>query len=165
MKVGMVLTLLLLTATARGDDVRFAPGVTVSAAVTLVADANGVLQIDRSKPILIGSLTTAKPDGPVTPEPVDPVDDPLSSRVAQLVKSAPTPTNERTAIAELYKMTGALPLSDPVQIREATSILFKALNLSAEWKTWEQGVGAFASGLSAIETKRAWHLIAEGLSK
>lgn len=162
MKVGMVLTLLLLTATARGDDVRFAPGVTVSAAVTLVADANGVLQIDRSKPILIGSLTTEKPDIPVTP---DPVDDPLSSRVAQLVKSAPTPKNERTAIAELYKMTGALPLSDPVQIREATSILFKALNLSAEWKTWEQGVGDFASGLSAADTKRAWQLIAEGLSK
>ena len=65
MRITLILTLLLLTSTALADDIRFTPGTSVAASVTLVADANGTLQIDRSKAITIGATPIVKPDLPI----------------------------------------------------------------------------------------------------
>lgn len=169
MKNIAIALLLLLPNAARADDIRFAPDVVVAAAVTLVADANGVLQIDRSKPILIGSITSTSPTDPTDPtDPIPPVTDPLASKVAALITSAPNATtdkNTRTALASLYEMTGKLPLTDPSQIRQATSLLFDAMNLPAAWENWKADADSFAASLTAADTKRSWQLISEGLAK
>lgn len=169
MKNIAIALLLLLPSSARADDIRFAPDVVVAAAVTLVADANGVLQIDRSKPILIGSITSTSPTDPTDPtDPIPPVTDPLASKVAALITSAPNATtdkNTRTALASLYEMTGKLPLTDPSQIRQATSLLFDAMSLSATWKKWKADADSFAASLDIADTKKTWVLISEGLAK
>jgi len=171
MKNLTIVLLCLFPRAAVADDIRFAPDVTVTAAVTLVADANGILQIDRSKPILIGSVTPADPTGPTDPiDPVDPIEpaDPLAVKVSAIVASAPNTTadvNMRVALASLYETTAKLPLTDPAQIRQATTIIFDALSPSPEWKKWSKDVDSFAASLSLDDVKRAWKLISEGIAK
>ena len=146
--------------TVQADDIRFAPGVTVTAAVTLVADDDGVLQIERSRPILVGSVVGTIPVDP-KPKP-----NPLELKVSALIATAPSGTaeeNNRNTVSALYKMTGMLPLTDPAQIRQATTILFNQLPMSVQWKTWKGGVDSFAAGLSAADIKRAWGLLADML--
>lgn len=60
---------LFIGSTVYADDIRFQPGTTVIASVTLTADASGVLQLNRQKPITIGSVGTTTPIDPVTPNP------------------------------------------------------------------------------------------------
>lgn len=137
-------------------DIRFVEGFTARAAVTLVADSDGILQIDRTQPILIGSATTPPTDPPDEP-------DPLAQRVSTLLAKAPTDQAGRAAMASLYRTIGQLSLTDPQQIRQSTDLMVGALPLSAEWKKWNSDVASFAAAFSIAEIKRAWALIAEGL--
>lgn len=160
-------TLVALAATtALADDIRFAPEVTVQAAVTLVADEDGILQIDRSKPILIGGVATTPTDPKDPTDPIPVPSDPLAVRVSTLLASAPTGTAaERKATSALYKTTGSLPLTEAAQIRQATTILFNVLGMPEAWKKWKVDVDKFAGGLSVEDIRRAWQLIAEGLAR
>lgn len=154
-------------------DIRFVEGFSVRAAVTLVADQDGILQIDRDQPILIGSATTPPPPPPPPPPPTDPPTDPtdppeppgdpLALKVSTLLAKAPTDKAGRSAMASLYRTIGQLSLTDPQQIRQSTDLMLFALPLSAEWKKWNADVATFAVALSIDEIKRAWGLIAEGL--
>ena len=165
-KLTALLVLLLLPSWATADDIRFAPGISLQAAVTLVVDENGVLQIDRTKPILVGGITTT--DVPVVVDPVKPEEpptDPLVQKVPSLMAKAPKATNERQAISSLYKTISDLPLTMTNEIQQATSILFNALSMSQEWKTWKADVDVYAASLSADDVKRLWKLLAEAMLK
>lgn len=161
MKPTIAILLLLFTSIATADDVRVAPGVSLTATVTLVADANGVLQLDRSQPITIGVITPTTPTDPTPTDPEQPAD-PLAKQVAALVAEAPTTPNERAAISKLFETTAKLPVVEPGQIHQATTILFEALSLPSEWNAWKSDVDDFAGSLDLADTKRAWQLISEG---
>lgn len=169
MRCPLLLLLLLLysSPTIAKDDIQLAPGLTGTAAISFYVDDSGTVQILRTKPILIGSVETT-PDVP-EPDPITPTpSDPLAVKVSLLVAKAPTgptETNTRSAVAALYKTVSQLPLTDPTQLHQATTILFDALKMSEGWKKWKADADSFSVALTLADTKRSWALIAEGLAK
>jgi hypothetical protein len=74
-------------------DIRFSPGVTLQAYVTLKADESGALQLDRSRPITVGGVGT---DPVVTPNP--------TTQRAAKVRTAAMATQDQDTAKRLLAM-------------------------------------------------------------
>lgn len=125
--------------------------------------AGEVVSIGSLRLVVLSPPTTTPtvPDDPTTPS--DPgTPDPLEDAVADLVASAPSPKNEREAIARLYETVGGLPVETVADLQTATDTLYGALPLDG-WDVWKGQVDELAAGKTIKQARRIWNLIGSTL--
>ena len=165
--IAILLILLSSNAVAEAADstygnIRFAPGTTLTAnVITLVADANGVLQIDRTKLVSIGPIEI---EIPTTPPPIPPKD-PLTQKVNEIIDLAPKVANERAAVSKLYERIAEFPTEEADELRRGVEFLFNLLSLPKSWDLWKAKVDVLADPLAVDDVRRVWKLIGEGLAQ
>lgn len=102
-----------------GDDIRFASGTKLQASVTLVADANGSLQLDRSSTITIGGGPNPNP----TPNP-DPDPSPDLTRSKLFQKASESINDPQTAkiLGAFYRQLATETKSGKIKTPEELTV-------------------------------------------
>ena len=110
--VSTLMVLVPIVSISLADDIEFLPGASVYASVNLVADSNGVLQIDRTKTITVAGVVTP---GPVTPDPIKPVPED-DARITRFRKAAEVVDDPKTAKSLMALFQGLAQRSDPTAV-------------------------------------------------
>lgn len=141
-----------------------------ASAQTLVVTKAGYFLLEQDaagNPSLKKIATVINLDSPGDPQPPPPVD-----QFRGAVKKAtdevvdPNKANTKTALAKLYRTTSQLPVTTAAQVREATAVIFGALQLPQVWTAWKAKVDAAvvaSFGEDVDKTKSGWQVIAETL--
>ena len=148
--------LFLLVAPTLADDIRFAPGVTVAASVTLIADSNGILQIDRSNPIVIGGSTPAVPEDPTAPNPQQGLTEFSKAAVLSQVPSYRNRSRDSVRIGFAYETVVDLiddGKADTQQkandaLQAAIDGVLRFSSVKAEWQPWRDAINAQLNSMS-----------------
>jgi len=131
----------------------------------LVQDADGVPSLVKITNVI--RLGDAPPTDPPT-DPTDPPADVLRAAVKAATEAVTDPNKDRTkiALAKLYRTTGGLPVTSADQLKEATRVIFNALQLPAPWSAWKATTDGAADSFAAGDVDKiraAWVIIAEVL--
>ena len=155
-----------LCCTAEAVEIRLAAGKwTGTARVTITVAADGTQTVTIDGPVTVTGLA-GTPDPPPDPPPVE---TPLEKfrgtvRAATTAVSDANKAGTQAALAKLYATVAGLPVTDRVQLVQATDILFSALGLPAAWQSWKGKVDAASQPFTAIgEARAAWQAISEGV--
>ena len=153
---------------ASADDIQFAAGTTVVARVTLVADANGVLQIDRTKPIVIGG--NVGPTTPTDPTNPNPNPTPVGLELQKLAQQAPQVDRERKAVSVAIENILEVPVQSRADLVQAVDIVLNTVmrltDNSQDWSRWKDSVVNVLDNVRDVEDlKEMWAYLAKELVK